>query len=240
MSCWAAWRWRRSACWGCHLPPAVGGLDLDLGLHAGGFLHGADRRVTVASTWKVTRMGGGPPWAECRSRVKRARGRQSATSSRPRHADGHRGCSHRPEVNSGAGHRNGGIARDPFSSKPPMVSTQESGMTSSSSMLGIRACLPTWMSAWMAAPMATTLSRGSMLVNGVRRRTHPPARAPAAQVEPPTITTSRYLSASKLHRAGAPTDYGVRLTRGWIEISQTGCGDGTLPAGKGTEQHRHR
>ncbi|MNZ64924.1 hypothetical protein D3C78_831040 [compost metagenome] len=77
-----------------------------------------------------------------------------------------------------------------FSTRPPMVSKpRESGMTSSNS-ISLSGLLPTRISAWIAAPIATTLS-GSIDVSGVRPKNSPTrSRTSGTRVEPPTMTTS--------------------------------------------------
>ena len=177
-----------------------------------------------ASTWKVTRMWAAPAaMGGMPVRVKRARERQSATNSRSP-------CTtwmaiavwpSLKVVNSWARATGMVVLRGiTFSARPPMVSNpKESGMTSSSS-ISASGLLPTRMSAWMAAPMATTLS-GSMLVKGVRPKNSPTrSRTSGTRVEPPTITTSSTSSCSRpASRRARRQACRVRLTRGWISSS---------------------
>ena len=104
-----------------------------------------------------------------------------------------------------------------FSTRPPMVSKpRDSGMTSSSS-ISLSGLLPTRISAWIAAPTATTLS-GSMEVSGVRPKNSPTrSRTSGTRVEPPTMTTSSTSSASTPASFNARRQASrVRLTRGAI------------------------
>ncbi|MNI54768.1 hypothetical protein D3C73_1096810 [compost metagenome] len=185
-----------------------------------------------ASTWKVTRIWappagrGGKPRSE-----KRASERQSCTNSRSP-------CStwiiialwpSLKVVNSCARATGMVVLRGiTFSTRPPMVSRpSESGITSSSSM-SLSGLLPTKMSAWIAAPIATTLS-GSIEVNGVRPKNVPTcSRTRGTRVEPPTMTTSSTSSALTPASFSARRQaIRVRFTR--VAISASNCARVTSP-----------
>jgi hypothetical protein len=75
-----------------------------------------------------------------------------------------------------------------FSTMPPIVSSPRLSGTTSSSVTPGRG-VPDRMSAWIAAPRATT-SSGSMSVSGGRPNSFSAnARTAGIRVEPPTITT---------------------------------------------------
>ncbi|MCY1431128.1 hypothetical protein D9M71_470900 [compost metagenome] len=110
-----------------------------------------------------------------------------------------------------------------FSIRPPMVSRpRDSGITSSSSSSSPSPrLLPARVSAWMAAPMATTWS-GSMSVSGVRPNSSPTAwRTRGTRVEPPTMTTAVTSSCSTAESRNARRQvFRLRATIGSISASK--------------------
>ncbi|MNN26635.1 hypothetical protein D3C81_1401460 [compost metagenome] len=109
-----------------------------------------------------------------------------------------------------------------FSISPPMVSRpSDSGMTSNSSSSPPSRRLPAKVSAWMAAPMATTWS-GSIEVSGVRPNSAPTAsRTRGTRVEPPTMTTALTSSSSiPLSRTARRQALRLRATMGSIMASK--------------------
>ena len=76
-----------------------------------------------------------------------------------------------------------------FSDRPPIVSRpSDSGITSSSS-ISSSGLLPARISAWMAAPTATTLSGSISTIGSVLKKSPTLVRTSGTRVEPPTITT---------------------------------------------------
>ncbi|MOA17120.1 hypothetical protein D3C78_1373650 [compost metagenome] len=109
-----------------------------------------------------------------------------------------------------------------FSISPPMVSRpRDSGITSRSSNSPPSRRLPARVSAWIAAPMATTWS-GSISVSGVRPNSAPTAsRTRGTRVEPPTITTAATSSSSTpLSRTARRQALRLRATIGSIRASK--------------------
>ncbi|SPX54620.1 NAD-specific glutamate dehydrogenase [Klebsiella pneumoniae] len=187
-----------------------------------------------ASTWKVTRICA-PPAAAPGYAQRKARQRTAILDQLTlalHHVNGHR----RLAIFEGgkllrAGHRNGGITRDHFLHQAAMVSRpNDSGITSSSSS-SLSGLLPTRISAWIAAPMATTLS-GSMEVSGVRPKTRQRAHAPAARGSNRRPSPLPALLALQRQRLLAPRRQAIRVrfTSGAIRSLNWAAGDIALPA----------
>ena len=189
-----------------------------------------------ASTWKVTRMWAAPAaMGGMPVRVKRARGGNPPPARAPlHHMDGHRGLA----ILEGGELLGRGppewwyCAGSPSQQGRPWSLTQESGMTSSSS-ISASGLLPTRMSAWMAAPMATTLSgvdagqwrAAEELAHPLAHQRHPGRAADHHHFQYLFLLETRIAQ-------GAPTGLQGAFDQGLDQLVKLAAGDGTCQPAK--------